>query len=99
MLPIIDRVCSPQFWPVADALARMLAANKQVKCGLAEDWGHWNARSWWERMVGSFGRPLELRSQRTMNQSQKIRSTTILTVRRDGRVAIGGDGQVSIGAT
>jgi ATP-dependent HslUV protease subunit HslV len=34
-----------------------------------------------------------------MNQSQKLRSTTILTVRRDGKVAIGGDGQVSIGAT
>ncbi len=29
----------------------------------------------------------------------KIRSTTILTVRREGRVAIGGDGQVSLGDT
>src|SRR3989304_501847 len=29
----------------------------------------------------------------------KLRATTILTVRRDGRVAIGGDGQVSIGQT
>ena len=29
----------------------------------------------------------------------KLRATTILTVRRDGRVAIGGDGQVSIGNT
>jgi ATP-dependent HslUV protease subunit HslV len=29
----------------------------------------------------------------------QLRSTTILTVRRDGRVAIGGDGQVSIGNT
>jgi len=29
----------------------------------------------------------------------KLRSTTILTVRKDGRVAIGGDGQVSIGNT
>lgn len=28
-----------------------------------------------------------------------IRSTTILSVRRDGAVAIGGDGQVSLGAT
>ncbi len=28
-----------------------------------------------------------------------IRSTTILAVRRDGRVAIGGDGQVSVGDT
>jgi ATP-dependent HslUV protease subunit HslV len=34
-----------------------------------------------------------------MLEYQKVRSTTILTVRRDGRVAIGGDGQVSIGAT
>ncbi len=29
----------------------------------------------------------------------KIRSTTILSVRRDGRVALGGDGQVSMGDT
>ena len=29
----------------------------------------------------------------------KLRATTILTVRRNGRVAIGGDGQVSIGQT
>ena len=29
----------------------------------------------------------------------KSRSTTILTVRRDGRVAIGGDGQVTFGST
>jgi ATP-dependent HslUV protease subunit HslV len=30
---------------------------------------------------------------------QKIRSTTILAVRRDGRGALGGDGQVTLGAT
>lgn len=30
---------------------------------------------------------------------QKLRATTILTVRRDGKVAIGGDGQVSLGQT
>ena len=29
----------------------------------------------------------------------QIRATTILAVRRDGRVAIGGDGQVSVGDT
>ncbi|MBX3427003.1 MAG: ATP-dependent protease subunit HslV [Pirellulales bacterium] len=29
----------------------------------------------------------------------KFRSTTILTVRRDGRVALGGDGQVTMGQT
>lgn len=34
-----------------------------------------------------------------MSDSNKLRSTTILTVRRDGQVAIGGDGQVSIGNT
>jgi ATP-dependent HslUV protease, peptidase subunit HslV len=50
-------------------------------------------------MVDSFSRIPEPRSHRIMNQSQKLRSTTILTVRRDGKVAIGGDGQVSIGAT
>lgn len=30
---------------------------------------------------------------------QRIRSTTILAVRRDARVAVGGDGQVSLGST
>jgi len=29
--------------------------------------------------------------------AERIRSTTILTVRRDGRVALGGDGQVTLG--
>ena len=31
--------------------------------------------------------------------SQRIHSTTILSVRRDGKVAIGGDGQVTVGET
>jgi ATP-dependent HslUV protease subunit HslV len=30
---------------------------------------------------------------------QRIRSTTILSVRRDGKVALGGDGQVTVGET
>src|SRR5690242_6470436 len=30
---------------------------------------------------------------------EKVRSTTILSVRRDGRVALGGDGQVTVGQT
>jgi ATP-dependent HslUV protease subunit HslV len=34
-----------------------------------------------------------------MSKAARIRSTTILAVRRDGRVALGGDGQVSIGET
>jgi ATP-dependent HslUV protease, peptidase subunit HslV len=34
-----------------------------------------------------------------MSQAPTIRSTTILAVRRDGRVALGGDGQVSVGET
>jgi ATP-dependent HslUV protease subunit HslV len=33
------------------------------------------------------------------NRTAKFRSTTILTVRHQGRVAIGGDGQVSLGDT
>jgi len=33
------------------------------------------------------------------NDQNKFRSTTILTVRHQGRVAIGGDGQVSLGST
>jgi ATP-dependent HslUV protease, peptidase subunit HslV len=35
----------------------------------------------------------------TMQSAQRFRSTTILTVRHKGRVAIGGDGQVSLGDT
>ena len=34
-----------------------------------------------------------------MPRAEKFRSTTILTVRHKGRVAIGGDGQVSLGST
>src|ERR671926_1501208 len=30
---------------------------------------------------------------------QRVRSTTILSVRRDGQVALGGDGQVTVGQT
>jgi ATP-dependent HslUV protease subunit HslV len=36
---------------------------------------------------------------RMSEHDNKLRSTTILTVRHKGRVAIGGDGQVSIGQT
>ena len=32
------------------------------------------------------------------DNGREIRSTTILSVRRDGRVAVGGDGQVTLGA-
>lgn len=34
-----------------------------------------------------------------MSSKDRIHGTTILTVRRDGRVAIGGDGQVTLGQT
>jgi ATP-dependent HslUV protease, peptidase subunit HslV len=34
-----------------------------------------------------------------MSAGEKIRSTTVLAVRRDGRVVIGGDGQVTMGNT
>src|SRR6187200_3683591 len=34
-----------------------------------------------------------------MSDEKRFRSTTILTVRHQGRVAIGGDGQVSLGST
>ena len=34
-----------------------------------------------------------------MSTAPRIRSTTILAVRRDNRVALGGDGQVSVGET
>ena len=35
----------------------------------------------------------------TKDQPPKIRSTTVLLVRRDGRVALAGDGQVTVGET
>ena len=34
-----------------------------------------------------------------MNIGKKVRATTILAVRKDGKVAMGGDGQVSVGDT
>ena len=34
-----------------------------------------------------------------MSQFEKIRSTTIIAVRRDGKVAMAGDGQVTVGQT
>ncbi len=34
-----------------------------------------------------------------MNDKQKIRSTTVLAVRKDGKVAMAGDGQVTMGET
>jgi ATP-dependent HslUV protease subunit HslV len=34
-----------------------------------------------------------------LDHSQRVRSTTILAVRRDGQVALGGDGQVTVGQT
>jgi len=33
------------------------------------------------------------------SQLERVRSTTILAVRRDGQVALGGDGQVTVGQT
>ena len=33
------------------------------------------------------------------NGLERVRSTTILSVRRDGQVALGGDGQVTVGQT
>src|ERR1700731_4748379 len=33
------------------------------------------------------------------DQLERVRSTTILSVRRDGKVALGGDGQVTVGQT
>src|SRR3979411_92569 len=33
------------------------------------------------------------------SQLERVRSTTILAVRRDGKVALGGDGQVTVGQT
>src|SRR5215471_1328690 len=43
--------------------------------------------------------PTHFRSGYLSVVSQTLHSTTILAVRRDGRVAIGGDGQVTVGDT
>src|SRR5687768_4227491 len=40
-----------------------------------------------------------LSSALPMSPAPRIRSTTILSVRRDGKVALGGDGQVTVGET
>jgi ATP-dependent HslUV protease, peptidase subunit HslV len=37
--------------------------------------------------------------ERMNSQLERVRSTTILAVRRDGEVALGGDGQVTVGQT
>ena len=37
--------------------------------------------------------------QKARMPAERIRSTTILSVRRDGKVALGGDGQVTVGET
>ncbi len=58
--------------------------------------GHWNGSGAWARIAGDRS---YAHAARPMGESPKIRSTTILTVRHKGRVAIGGDGQVSIGDT
>jgi ATP-dependent HslUV protease subunit HslV len=39
------------------------------------------------------------RGTRKMSDTRKLHGTTIISVRKDGRVAIGGDGQVTMGAT
>src|SRR5688572_19364742 len=45
-------------------------------------------------------RPRDRSHQLTgVGQLERVRSTTILAVRRDGQVALGGDGQVTIGQT
>ncbi|MFN0085314.1 MAG: ATP-dependent protease subunit HslV [Blastocatellia bacterium] len=43
--------------------------------------------------------PYPLRSNQLSSNSRRIRSTTILAVRREGKVVIAGDGQVTMGDT
>jgi ATP-dependent HslUV protease, peptidase subunit HslV len=44
-------------------------------------------------------KPYHLRSMTLRDDGPKIRSTTVLLVRRDGKVAMAGDGQVTLGET
>jgi ATP-dependent HslUV protease, peptidase subunit HslV len=44
-------------------------------------------------------RAITFRGMRDQHALPKVRSTTILAVRRDGQVALGGDGQVTVGET
>jgi ATP-dependent HslUV protease subunit HslV len=48
-------------------------------------------------MIGLVRVPV--RSRRSLMPQRAARSTTILSVRRDGQVALGGDGQVTLGNT
>ena len=45
------------------------------------------------------GEAIDLIETENMNKKSAIRSTTVLSVRHQGRVAMGGDGQVTMGAT
>src|ERR1700674_402180 len=59
----------------------------------------WNARRGrgWERAGAVSARPCYFEAMKS--QLERVRSTTILAVRRDGQVALGGDGQVTVGQT
>ncbi len=43
------------------------------------------------------GAPVRVRSAASTEESPRVRSTTILCVRRDGKVVMAGDGQVTVG--
>src|ERR1700674_3241418 len=59
----------------------------------------WNARRGrgWERSGAVPPRACYFEAMKS--QLERVRSTTILAVRRDGQVALGGDGQVTVGQT
>src|SRR6202165_3955362 len=59
----------------------------------------WNARRGrgWERSGAVAPRACYFEAMKS--QLERVRSTTILAVRRDGQVALGGDGQVTVGQT
>ena len=46
--------------------------------------------------MGRIGYPLGMKNK---DETMKIRSTTIIGVKRNGKVAVGGDGQVTLGST
>src|SRR5207302_5583252 len=54
---------------------------------------------WAARLTNLCASSYSARSSMNRDKSTKIRSTTVLLVRRDGQVAMAGDGQVTVGET
>ena len=59
----------------------------------------WRARVRGHKILPAGRKKVKTRMLNNQNEERKIRSTTIVAVRREGTVAIAGDGQVTLGQT